>query len=62
MDDKLIIAATFHLFVGQGQNADGTDKPARRATYAKGMVIEAFEIPEGHTADDWVAKGLATAA
>ncbi len=60
--EKLIIAQTFHLFIRQGQHEDGTDKPARRATFAKGMVIELDEIPEGHTADDWVAKGLATAA
>lgn len=60
--DKIIITANFHLFVGQGQNADGTDKPGRRVTYAKGMVIEVSEIPDGHTVEDWVSKGLATAA
>jgi hypothetical protein len=60
--DKLIIAANFHLFVGQGQNADGTDKPARKVTFSKGMVVDANDIPEGQTAEDWVSKGLATAA
>jgi hypothetical protein len=60
--DKFIIAANFHVYVGQGKNPDDTDKPARKVTFSKGMVVDANDIPEGQTADDWVAKGLATAA
>lgn len=60
--DKFIIAANFHVYVGQGKNPDGTDKPDRKVTFSKGMVVDANDIPDGHTADDWVAKGLATAA
>lgn len=60
--DKVLITANFHVFVGQGKNANGTDKPSRRVAYTKGMVVEAADIPVDQTADDWVAKGLATAA
>ena len=52
---NIIIAANFHAFV---PNGDGT--PERKVTFTKGMVVEAANMPEGHTTDDWVAKGLAT--
>ena len=52
---NIIIVANFHAFVPTG---DG--KPERKVTFTRGMVVEAANMPEGHTADDWVAKGLAT--
>jgi hypothetical protein len=54
---KYLIEANFHVFVSQGD-----DKPERKATYSKGMVVEAADIPQGQSAADWVAKGLAKAA
>ena len=57
MGDKYVIAANFHVFVSQGEG-----KPERKAPFTKGQVLEADEFPVGHTAEQWVAKGLATAA
>lgn len=54
---KYIIEANFHVYVSEG---DG--KPERKAAFTKGMVVEAADIPQGQSADDWVAKGLAKAA
>ena len=62
MGDKYLIAENFHVFIPQGKNDDGSDKPDRKRAFTKGMIVEAADIPEGHTGDDWVAKGLATAA
>jgi len=53
---KYLIESNFHVYVSQGEG-----KPERKATFTKGMVVEAADIPEGHTGDDWVAKGLAKA-
>lgn len=53
---KYLIEANFHVYVSQGEG-----KPERKAVFTKGMVVEAADIPEGHTGDDWVAKGLAKA-
>jgi hypothetical protein len=55
--DKLIVETSFHVFVPQGEG-----RPERRVEYRAGMLVEADDIPEGQTADDWVAKGLAKAA
>lgn len=55
--DKLIIEANFHVFVPTGEG-----KPERKATFTKGMVLEASDIPEGQSAEDWIAKVLAKAA
>lgn len=60
--DKFMIVANFHVYVAQGKNLDDTDKPDRKVTFSKGMVVDANDIPEGQTADDWVAKELATVA
>ena len=57
MGDKYIIALNFHVFVSQGEG-----KPERKQPFTKGQVIEENDIPAGQSADDWVAKGLATAA
>ena len=54
---KYLIEANFHVFVSQGD-----DKPERKASFTKGMVVEAADIPQGQSAADWVAKGLAKAA
>lgn len=56
MGDKYVIDANFHIYVAQGEG-----KPERKMIFTKGMVLEASDIPAGHTADDWVAKGLAKA-
>lgn len=55
--EKVIIDANFHIFVSQGEG-----KPEAKALFTKGMVVAADEIPEGHTAESWVEKGLAKAA
>ena len=57
MGDKYIIALNFHVFVSQGEG-----KAERKQAFTKGQVIEENDIPAGQSADDWVAKGLATAA
>ena len=57
MGSKYIIEANFHVYVSEG---DG--KPERKAAFTKGMVVEAADIPQGQSADDWVVKGLAKAA
>lgn len=51
-----LIEANFHVYVSQGEG-----KPDAKRAFSKGMVVEASDIPEGHTGDDWVAKGLAKA-
>lgn len=57
MGSKHIIEANFHCYVSQGD-----DKPERKVSFTKGMVVEAADIPEGQSAADWVAKGLAKTA
>ena len=57
MGSKYIIEANFHVYVGQGD-----DKPERKASFTKGMVVEAADIPQGQSAADWVGKGLAKTA
>jgi hypothetical protein len=54
---KYVVAANFHVYVAQG---DG--KPEKRVAFAKGQVLEASDIPAGQTGEDWLAKGLVTAA
>lgn len=60
--EKVLVLENFHVFIAQGKDADGNDKPDRRAAFTKGMVVEVDDIPAGQSADDWVAKGLAKAA
>lgn len=55
--DKLIVEANFHVFVPQGEGL-----PERRVEFTRSMLVPVDDIPEGQTADDWVAKGLAKAA
>jgi len=57
MGSKYIIEANFHVYVSEHDS-----KPERKAAFTKGMVVEAADIPQGQSADDWVAKGLAKAA
>ena len=54
---KYLIEANFHVYVSQGD-----DKPERKASFTKGMVVESADIPQGQSAADWVGKGLAKAA
>lgn len=56
MGDKYLIEANFHVYESRGE-----DKPEAKRAFTKGMVVEASDIPAGHTGDDWVAKGLAKA-
>lgn len=55
--DKLIIAANFRVFE---READGKTESPRE--YLKGMTVATSEIPDGHTAQDWIEKGLAQEA
>lgn len=55
--EKLIIEANFHVFVSQGEG-----KPERKVEFTKGMVVAENDMPEGQSAEDWIAKGLAKAA
>lgn len=54
---KLIIEANFHVFVPQGPGL-----AERRVEFRRSMLVAVDDIPEGQTADDWVAKWLAKAA
>lgn len=55
--DRLVIASNFRIFVPA---TDGRSE--ERRDYGKGMVVAVADIPAGHTAEAWIAKGLATAA
>lgn len=57
MQPKYIIARAFHIFA----KPPGATLEAKIA-YSPGMVLEESEIPEGHTAEAWLAAGLITAA
>lgn len=58
---KLIVMANFAVMVPNGTDAKGRPIETRKR-YTRGMVLEASKIPEGHTADDWLAKGHVKAA
>lgn len=60
--EKVLITANFHVYVPQGTNADGTDKPAKRVNYTKGMIVEIVDVPEGQDVSTWIANGLASEA
>lgn len=51
---KIKIASNFHVFVPK----DGRD---RRVAFTAGAVLDAGELPEGQSAEDWIAKDLAVA-
>lgn len=55
---KYLIEANFHIFLPPPQEG----RPEPKVSFGKGQVIDESDIPEGHTGDDWVAKGLATVA
>lgn len=52
----------FHVFVAQGIDRDGKPRPDRKVAFLPGQVLNVSDIPEGHSADDWTAKGLVKAA
>jgi len=54
---KYLIEANFHVFLPA---QDG--KAEAKVAFGRGQVVDESDIPEGHTGDDWVAKGLATVA
>jgi len=54
--DKYLIEANFHVYVNQGEG-----RPEKRVAFTKGVVVEADDVPEGQSGDDWVTKGLAKA-
>jgi hypothetical protein len=60
--DKLIILANFHVFVAAGKGPGGGDLPDRKVSYTKGMVVPLADVPQGQSAEDWIAKGLASLA
>lgn len=51
-DKKVLIAASFHRFVAVAEG-----KPERKEIYAAGQTVT---VSQGE-ADEWIAKGLATA-
>ncbi len=51
---KLQIIANFRVWVPDA----GKD---RKVEFTKGMVLDESAVPEGQTAEDWLAKGLAKA-
>ncbi len=55
---KYLIEMNFHVFVPP--HVEG--RPETKKTYGRGQVIDESDIPEGQSGEDWVAKGLATAA
>ena len=55
---KLVIAANFHVDLPDSD----PEKPSTRKPYTKGMVVDEADLPEGHTAEAWVSKDLATFA
>lgn len=54
--EKLVILANFHVFVAQ----EGL--PERKVTFERSQVVAVADLPEGQSAEDWIAKGLAKAA
>lgn len=52
---KVRITSSFHVFVP----ANGRD---RRVAFTAGSVIDAGDLPEGHTMLQWIEKGLAESA
>ena len=52
----VLIVASFHRYI-----AAGAGKPEAKRAFSNGMVVEASDIPDGHSGDEWVAKGLAKA-
>jgi hypothetical protein len=62
---KLIILDHFHVFVPQGQFESGPhkgeNKPDRQVNFAKDQTVDGDDLPEGQSATDWIAKGLARA-
>lgn len=54
--EKIIIESNFHIFVSQGEG-----RPERKAVFTKGMVVDVADIPEGQSAEAWIASGLAKA-
>ncbi len=61
MTDRILIVANFHVFVPSADDVGGRRRETRKA-YSRGQVIEASDIPEGQSAEGWIAAGLATAA
>ena len=56
---KYLVLANFRIFIPQAP-VNGKPQPDLRRHFTKGMVLT--EIPAGHSADDWVAKGHVKAA
>ncbi len=57
MATKYRVVANFHVDVaGEG------DAPVRRQAYQRGQTVAIDEIPDGHTAEAWIAAGLVVEA
>ena len=54
---RLMILANFHVYT-MGPGAER----ATRVEYLRGQQIAEADVPADHSADDWIAKGLAEAA
>lgn len=59
---KYLINANFHVFVPVPEGADGKPRPEAKKVFGRGQVIDESDIPDGQSAEDWISKGLATAA
>ena len=57
-----MIVENFHVDVEQGKDVAGKERPPIRKYFTKGMVIAVDQLPQGHSAQDWIDKGLAKAA
>lgn len=55
---KVLIELNFHVFIPPHVESH----PETKKTYSRGQVIDASDIPDGQSAEDWISKGLATAA
>ena len=60
--ETLLILKNFHVYVAQGTDPkSGAQMPDKKVAYSNGMTVEIANLPPGHSADDWVEKGLAKA-
>lgn len=57
MATKYRVVANFHVDIA----AEGGG-PVRRQAYQRGQTVAADEIPDGHTAEAWIAGGLVVEA
>lgn len=57
---KFIVAQAFHVF--EKPPGDPAKTRENRVAFMPGMVLETKDIPQGHTAEAWLAAGHITKA